>query len=320
MTDVTLESNTVTVNLGTYDAPSGGVSLTTLNRLLKVAGTGVMGMATIAESGITGVLTLTKTGSTARTVTFPDAAITVARSDAAQTFTGDQTFAGTILAAAISATAAAGVKTQAAATQDAVAIIGRAGGSGSYVASITPPALSASITLTLPAATGTLAALNAAQSWTAHQTLTDVDLVLSATTGTKIGTAVGQKLGFWGVTPVVQPAGAAQAAIAATLTDSTGDSGTHDDTLADGLTSVAPAAYTAHAAGAVPVTSNAATDLDTTAAAVANLRGIVATLVTDVTTQNQNDSDMAQKIIELVTLVNAMRTALVNAGIMKGAA
>ena len=38
----------------------------------------------------------------------------------------------------------------------------------------------------------------------------------------------------------------------------------------------APSAYSAHAAGAVAVTSNAATDLDTTAAAVA-------TLVTEVT-------------------------------------
>jgi predicted RecA/RadA family phage recombinase len=146
------------------------------------------------------------------------------------------------------------------------------------------------------------------------------DVALGTTTGTKIGTAVTQKLGFWNVTPIVQPAAAAQAAISATLTDSTGDSGTHDDTLADGLTSVAPAAYSAHASGAVAVTSNAATDLDTTAAAVANLRSVVATLVTDVTVQNQNDSDMAQKIIELVALVNAMRTALVNSGIMKGAA
>jgi len=32
-------------------------------------------------------------------------------------------------------------------------------------------------------------------------------------TGTKIGAAVSQKLGFWGVTPVVQPSGADQAAV-----------------------------------------------------------------------------------------------------------
>lgn len=41
--------------------------------------------------------------------------------------------------------------------------------------------------------------------------LLDVDLVLGTTTGTKIGTAVGQKLGFWNAAPVVQPSGPAQA-------------------------------------------------------------------------------------------------------------
>lgn len=38
-------------------------------------------------------------------------------------------------------------------------------------------------------------------------TITDVNVVLSATTGTKIGTATTQKLGFYNATPVVQPAG-----------------------------------------------------------------------------------------------------------------
>ena len=42
----------------------------------------------------------------------------------------------------------------------------------------------------------------------------------------------------------------------------------------------APTAYSAHSSGATPVTSNAATDLDTTAAAVATLRSEVATLTT----------------------------------------
>lgn len=44
----------------------------------------------------------------------------------------------------------------------------------------------------------------------------------------------------------------------------------------------APTAYSAHASGATPVTSNAATDLDTTAAAVETLRDEVATLTTKV--------------------------------------
>jgi len=43
-------------------------------------------------------------------------------------------------------------------------------------------------------------------------TITDAtNIVLNTTTGTKIGTAVGQKLGLWNVTPVIQPLGADQA-------------------------------------------------------------------------------------------------------------
>lgn len=100
-----------------------------------------------------------------------------------------------------------------------------------------------------------------------------------------------------------------QAAIV-TLTDSTGGSGTHDDTLADGLNSSAPAAitaYSAHASGAVAVTSNAATDLDTTAAGLATavseltaLRATVATMQSDAVIMNQNTSDLAQKVIEIL--------------------
>jgi hypothetical protein len=39
------------------------------------------------------------------------------------------------------------------------------------------------------------------------------NVVMGTGTGTKIGTAVSQKLGFWGVTPVAQPSGADQAAV-----------------------------------------------------------------------------------------------------------
>ena len=96
------------------------------------------------------------------------------------------------------------------------------------------------------------------------------------------------------------------------LTDSTGVSGSHDDTLADGLTASAPAAitdYTAHASGGTTVTSAGATDLDSTAAALAllvdevtALTAVVDDVVTDLGVQNQNDSDLAQKVIELVAL------------------
>ncbi len=53
---------------------------------------------------------------------------------------------------------------------------------------------------------GVMAATPASQSLriNAHLTLTDTDVVLSTATGTKIGTATGQKLAFWDATPVVQ--------------------------------------------------------------------------------------------------------------------
>jgi predicted RecA/RadA family phage recombinase len=106
-----------------------------------------------------------------------------------------------------------------------------------------------------------------------------------------------------------------QGAIVA-LTDNTGGSGTHDDTLADGLTATAPAAitdYTAVTDMTNPVTK---TEGETMSAALATLesevtalRSTVAACVTDITTQNQNASDLAQKI-------NEIRTALIAAGII----
>lgn len=158
MTDVTVETGNgnVTVNLGTNGAVAGASTLTTLNRLVKVTATGTIGMATIAESGITGVLTLTKTGTTARTVTFPDAAITVARIDAAQTFTGQSTFTDGIFSPHVDAATSAGLHIGNATHQD-VAIFGAGGGQGStFYGQIngTSLALSSGITCTTMTASG----------------------------------------------------------------------------------------------------------------------------------------------------------------------
>lgn len=79
--------------------------------------------------------------------------------DQANTFTAAQTIQ-----------ASAGITTLQAATQDAVQLLGRAGGTSSYVGSITPAALSASRTYTLPDASGTVPLLSLAQTWTAGQT------------------------------------------------------------------------------------------------------------------------------------------------------
>ena len=93
-----------------------------------------------------------------------------------------------------------------------------------------------------------------------------------------------------------------------TLTDSSGDSATHDDIVADGLTATAPAVITNYAAVVNmtnPVTKGEGEAVSAALATLENevtaLRGTVAACVTDVTVQNQNDSDLAQKIIELVT-------------------
>lgn len=99
-------------------------------------------------------------------------------------------------------------------------------------------------------------------------TLADtMNLVLNATTGTKIATATSQKLGFWNATPIIQPASANQAA----LTNSTG--GTGNGTLED----------------------------------------VTSTGLADPAKCNNN-------FTELFTLTDAIRTALINAGLIKGAA
>lgn len=54
----------------------------------------------------------------------------------------------------------------------------------------------------------------------AHLTLDNaVNLILGTGTGSKIGTAAAQKLGLWGAAPIVQPSGAAQAAVVLGNTD-----------------------------------------------------------------------------------------------------
>lgn len=62
--------------------------------------------------------------------------------------------------------------------------------------------------------TGTAAILGA-NTFTGNQTLSNVNVVLGTTTGTKIGTATSQKLGFFNATPVVQQTGNALDALEA---------------------------------------------------------------------------------------------------------
>lgn len=136
-------------------------------------------------------VTLTPTTLTAnRTITLPDGNIvlptgTYAVLDAAQTFTAAQTFR-----------AANSVRAEAAATQDAIILAGRAGGTGSFGATITTATLAASVTHTLPAITGTLATLaNTAQTFTGATTISNtatfsnIVTMSGTTTNIDIGTS-----------------------------------------------------------------------------------------------------------------------------------
>ena len=84
--------------------------------------------------------------SSSTTLTFPNVTSTVAVLGTAQTFTAAQTFR-----------AANAVRSEAASTQDAVVIAGRAGGTSSYASTLTPTTLTGNRTLTLPDASGTVA-------------------------------------------------------------------------------------------------------------------------------------------------------------------
>lgn len=103
-------------------------------------------------------------GATTRTFTFPDASITFAGQNFANVFTLAQTF-------------------RLAATQDAIVIAGRAGGTSSYTVTLTPTTLSGSQTLTLPDATGVVVLDGATQTLT-NKTLTSPVISSISNSGT----------------------------------------------------------------------------------------------------------------------------------------
>lgn len=93
---------------------------------------------------------------TARTYTLPDSASTLAALGTAQTFTAAQTFR-----------AASAVRSEAASTQDAVVLAGRAGGTSSFAVTLTPTTLAANRTITLPDATTTMVGTDVTQTLSA---------------------------------------------------------------------------------------------------------------------------------------------------------
>lgn len=158
------------------NAGNVGVGVTTPATKLDVLGTIQAAAAATQDAvriagraGGTGSFAVTLTPTTLtdnRTLTLPDGDVTLptgtyAVLGTAQTFTAAQTFR-----------AANAVRSEAAATQDAIVLAGRAGGTGSFAATITTDTLAASVTHTLPAITGTLATLaNTGQTFTGQTSI-----------------------------------------------------------------------------------------------------------------------------------------------------
>jgi hypothetical protein len=106
------------------------------------------------------------------------------------------------------------------------------------------------------------------------------DIAVGTTTGTKIGTATTQKLGFWNVAPVIQPASADQAALGAVTTV-----GTNTGTPGAGLSLIG--------------------DTSTTDQSAALMNDLAA---------------LREDLAAAYTLINQLRTNLVAVGLIKGAA
>jgi len=192
---VNLTGQPVQVSVGQRNAPGGAASLLDVNRVVTVAGTRtikqdaslsvaagvVTGAVSIRASGSDGLALINSTGTTVATI-------------GAGPGTGT-TFAGGVNAAAITSTSASGVTTLQAATQDAVRILGRAGGTASRTLTITTAALGANRTVTFPDASITVAGSASALTSgrvpfvTTGGLLTDSAEVTYSSSALRIGTA-----------------------------------------------------------------------------------------------------------------------------------
>ena len=128
----------------------------TNGQVLTTDGAGALTFTTVSGGGgtTTNALTMnsggagdasgtTFNGFTARTISYNT--IGAAATGAANTFTAAQTFR-----------AASAIRSEAASTQDAIVVAGRAGGTSSYAATLTPTTLSANRTVTIPDETFTV--------------------------------------------------------------------------------------------------------------------------------------------------------------------
>lgn len=98
----------------------------------------------------------------------------------------------------LTARAANAIRSEAAATQDAVILAGRAGGTNSWAVTLTPTTLSASRTLTLPDLSGTVAVINAAQTFTSAQTFRAASAIRSEAASTQDAVVIAGRAGGTG--------------------------------------------------------------------------------------------------------------------------
>lgn len=126
-----------TVNKVTITAPATSATLTIANSKTLTANSSLT-LAGVDAKTLTVNNSLTLAGTDATVMTFPSTSATVARTDAAQTFTGDQTYSGSQIVAGLRATSAAAPTiasaTTIAPTTQIVFISGTAA-----IATITPP-------------------------------------------------------------------------------------------------------------------------------------------------------------------------------------
>ena len=136
-----------------------GISITNGSGTITIAATGGGGSGTVTSVSGTGTVNgLTLTG----TVTSSGSLTLGGTLDLSSPPAIGGTSANTGAFTSITSTSASGILTRAASTQDGVEVIGRAGGTSSYKVTLTPTTLSASRTLTLPDASGTILTTGAA--------------------------------------------------------------------------------------------------------------------------------------------------------------
>jgi hypothetical protein len=145
-----------TLTKATLTAGSG-VSITNGSGSITIAATGGSGTVTsVSGTGTVNGLTLTGTVTSSGSLTLGGTL------DLSSPPAIGGTSANTGAFTSITSTSASGILTRAASTQDGVEVIGRAGGTSSYKVTLTPTTLSASRTLTLPDASGTILTTGAA--------------------------------------------------------------------------------------------------------------------------------------------------------------